>query len=849
MTDQRSPLIAGTASTDPAFLQQRLGVARPIPAPALWDQFTTSIRGAAGNDDPAAAAARRRDAIEAAMAPIVDELRTRGIDDPGYTQRLARDGWSLSYNRDAIWRGIARARATDAKAFEGVEDDPTKFETRIAAPVAAQVAQERDVQARSGWAAWLPGQFIGGMADPINQIGMLAGAGSARTIVQAALRDARVNVGIKLAQEPTRAIEEAKRGKVRGPGEVAATLGLAAGTGALFGGGVHALAEGVGAARKSVAGQLADRMRRTIGEDRMTPEERAAVSALDREDEVAGLSPYQPGVGSDTHQARMTMARDQLQSGQVAPAPVPRFDWQKFAIKTGSAESSGRWHVEAEGSSAYGLYQITRPTWVRVLRKDPNYSNAKLSDDYLWSKRTNPASQEHVFRLLVDENKAALEKAGAPVTDGNMYLMHFAGQSGATKILKAAPDTPIERIMSEGAIKANPFLQGKTAGDVIDWAHAKMGDAKHEGAILRKDVFEDDSAWAGAQAEADAAAREIAALDAERVAVPRSDDADIGDPRTWMMDEPAIAPEVKPVGMDWEPGAAIVDGPRGTWLSAMRALQDAGEGEIAGALRHPDIGAIDVKWGTPGKAAPTWAGGYGLSHIIAKHPEMMERLGDLPEMIARMDVVSNDGRTVRLRGDPHEAGVRLDWDGQEQRWLVIAYDPRAGDAPAAPVSSRGATDGRASPDLGAQSNIDPAPGAGKFGDWIEAETGTRHWVVAPELTPELAARGYEMAIPADEFAGMRERWAAGERPAGDSAAPTVPTEGFDGPDDIAAARQMNSLEHDLRMFLAEEEAAGMTVRLDEEGNVMSAADAMDELDTDSTVLDAAEACMRPGGDA
>ncbi len=849
MTDQRSPLIAGTASTDPTFLQGRLGVSRPLPPPSLWNQFTTSIRGAAGNDDPAAAAARRRDAIEAAMQPIVDELRTRGVDDPAYTQRLARDGWSLSYNRDAIWRGIARARATDGKAFEGIESDPAKFEQRIAAPVEATIAQERDVQARSGWAAWLPGQFIGGMADPINQIGMLAGAGTARSIAQAALRDARLNVGIELAQEPTRAIEEAKRGKVRGPSEVLATLGLAAGTGALFGGGVHALAEGAAAARRSVAGQLADRMRRTIGEDRMTLEERAAVAALDREDEIAGVSPYQPGVGGDTHQARMAMARDQLQTGEVTPPPAPRFDWQKFAIKTGSAESSGRWQIQAEGSSAYGLYQITRPTWLRLLRKDPEYGRSNMDDEYWWGKRTNPAMQERVFKLLVDENKAALEKAGQPVTDGNMYLMHFAGQSGATKILRAAPDTPIEQIMSRGAIEANPFLKGKTAGDVVDWAHAKMGDAKHEGAILRKDVFEDDSAWAGAQAEADAAAREIAALDAERTVVPRPDEADIGDPRTWMMDDPVIAPEVKPVGMDWEPGATIIEGPRGSWLSAMRALRDAGEGEIAGALHHPDIGPIDVKWGTPGKAAPTWAGGYGLSHILAKHPEMEARLADLPEIIAGMDIVSNDGRTVRLRGDPHEAGVRLDWDGQEQRWLVTAYDPRGGDAPAASVSSRDAADGRASPDHGAEGNIDPVPGAGKFADWIEAETGTRRWVVAPELTPELAARGYEMAIPAEDFAAMRGRWAAGERPIGADGGPPGAIEGFDGPDDIAAARQIDSLEHDLRMFLAEDEAAGLTVRLDEEGNVMSAADVLDELDTDWSVLDAAEACMKPGGDA
>ena len=74
-------------------------------------------------------------------------------------------------------------------------------------------------------------------------------------------------------------------------------------------------------------------------------------------------------------------------------------------------------------------------------------------------------------------------------------------------------------------------------------------------------------------------------------------------------------------------------------------------------------------------------------------------------------------------------------------------------------------------------------------------------------------------------------------------------EGFDSPDDVAALRQMESLEHDLRMFLLEDDAKGLTVRLNDEGDVVSAADAIADLDADEAAIAAARACMvPPGGD-
>lgn len=47
---------------------------------------------------------------------------------------------------------------------------------------------------------------------------------------------------------------------------------------------------------------------------------------------------------------------------------------------------------------------------------------------------------------------------------------------GGVKLLKADPDTPVESILNDNAIQANPFLLGRTVRWVIAWAN-KMPDA------------------------------------------------------------------------------------------------------------------------------------------------------------------------------------------------------------------------------------------------------------------------------------------------------------------------------------------------------------------------------------
>ena len=73
---------------------------------------------------------------------------------------------------------------------------------------------------------------------------------------------------------------------------------------------------------------------------------------------------------------------------------------------------------------------------------------------------------------------------------------------------------------------------------------------------------------------------------------------------------------------------------------AIAKLREVQGGEAVGALHHPAVGDIDLVWGKPGTAAKDFEDGYGLSKILAKHPEVA---GNLQGILGGMGVT---GRTA-----------------------------------------------------------------------------------------------------------------------------------------------------------------------------------------------------------
>lgn len=163
----------------------------------------------------------------------------------------------------------------------------------------------------------------------------------------------------------------------------------------------------------------------------------------------------------------------------AAPTPTPTAGpagpLGNVIARIGAVESGNNYQTPnlAGASSAYGKYQFTRGTWIDTYRSlNPRTG---LSDARIWALRTNPELQERLMQKLTADNAAALGKANIPVNASTSYLAHFLGSGGAVKLLRADANTPVERILTKDQIDANPtILRGKTAGQVAQWAAAKI---------------------------------------------------------------------------------------------------------------------------------------------------------------------------------------------------------------------------------------------------------------------------------------------------------------------------------------------------------------------------------------
>lgn len=124
-------------------------------------------------------------------------------------------------------------------------------------------------------------------------------------------------------------------------------------------------------------------------------------------------------------------------------------------------------------SSAFGAGQFIAATWLEMVRKyRPDL--ADKSDNALLALRGDFEVSRQMTVFYAEQNRNYLSSKGLKPTRAALYLAHFAGPTGAAKLLSADPEEPVEDILSEGAIKANPFLEGKTAAGVHAWAKKKM---------------------------------------------------------------------------------------------------------------------------------------------------------------------------------------------------------------------------------------------------------------------------------------------------------------------------------------------------------------------------------------
>lgn len=151
-----------------------------------------------------------------------------------------------------------------------------------------------------------------------------------------------------------------------------------------------------------------------------------------------------------------------------AKSDIPDDYWPMLA----EIESGGRPYIQAPTSSASGLYQFIKATWI--------------GEGGQWGPTTRPAfgglkpsEEEQLARAktFTAKNAAYLTQHGIPINKASLYAAHFFGPVTAARVIGADVNARADLIAGPAATNANPsILKDKTVGQFLSWLHRKTGD-------------------------------------------------------------------------------------------------------------------------------------------------------------------------------------------------------------------------------------------------------------------------------------------------------------------------------------------------------------------------------------
>lgn len=266
-------------------------------------------------------------------------------------------------------------------------------------------------------------------------------------------------------------------------------------------------------------------------------------------------------------------------------------------------ESGGDSKAQNPNSSAAGAGQFIDGTWLAMMKKyKPEITAGKSDADIIGLKGDGKLSREMTTHYA-EENAGALRNAGIAATQGNIYLAHFLGPGGAIKVLSVDPSTPVASIVGNDAVAANKsILQGKTAGQVAEWAAGKMGSASGKAVEppgdpgLRNIPYDRRQALA-----ADFDRQGAATLAAQQTAIAADTSKKLNQLQNDIIDGKA--------------GMAEIQAARQTWLTDA----DSANSVIA-AVTKRDKGVADVNAFNAAIATP----GFTWNHVDSAHKDMAE---------------------------------------------------------------------------------------------------------------------------------------------------------------------------------------------------------------------------------
>lgn len=213
-------------------------------------------------------------------------------------------------------------------------------------------------------------------------------------------------------------------------------------------------------------GDLSDGKLDTLGNQAMTIEE------YNKANEAYTLSPgskrFVGGreIASVPFAPREATIYDEQGNPQVVEYTPGGYDQFRIGL-----ESGGNPNADNPNSSALGRDQFTSGTWLNTVSAAKPAWAQGMTQEQILAQRTNPQRSAEMEQVLRSQNASALQSAGLPQTNSNLYAMHHFGQGGGLKFAQASQNTPVDQIFPAEVIAANPYLRGKTKGEVLaNWA-------------------------------------------------------------------------------------------------------------------------------------------------------------------------------------------------------------------------------------------------------------------------------------------------------------------------------------------------------------------------------------------
>lgn len=431
----------------------------------------------------------------------------------GYPRSKYRKAFGTSYFgpdytawQDSVWSDVQDARRKNPRAFAELPQSREETDKWAAARRGAR-AQDKAISAQGGFGS----SIIPTLAMGIWQSGApenlpwLAAGGGGKTVGEFVLGEALLGARMAAVQSQEVAKARAEMGEAFTPGDLGTTMVEGAafnvGAGAVMRYGVPAAAKGVQAIYDRTV-PLDIRMARQLEKAAGAPwqrsaEQQAAINILHDHGALAASNPFgDTYAGIAAHAQRVAEMQAVLDAGESPDAtqpaaPIPGFAGAAHPITPGGAsgieayiaavghqESRGDPNAQSQTSSASGKYGFTDGTWLQAYHRE--FPNSGLSKEAILARKGEADLQERLMRRLTQDNADALGRMGQDADAGNLYVVHHLGEGDARKIFAARPDTPMEALVSDKVMAANPHLRGKSAGEFIAWAHDRMGDAHGE---------------------------------------------------------------------------------------------------------------------------------------------------------------------------------------------------------------------------------------------------------------------------------------------------------------------------------------------------------------------------------